>query len=171
MVNFATTRERDKKGKFIKPTVFSGFNQKEYCHKYYLKNKSKKLAQTREWAKNNPEKRVVIRARWNKKNRTHKNFLNRLYLYRKKNAQGTVSLEEIKELCSKHPICPYCLMKKPNTIDHVKPLSKGGTNDIENMLPACVSCNSKKGAKTIAKWQPMLYYQFNQVARAQRFNL
>ena len=32
-------------------------------------------------------------------------------------------------------------------VDHVKPLSKGGTYDIENLVPSCPTCNMKKGAK------------------------
>lgn len=35
------------------------------------------------------------------------------------------------------------------TIDHVIPLSKGGTNWPANLRPACGSCNSKKWAKPL----------------------
>lgn len=31
------------------------------------------------------------------------------------------------------------------TIDHVSPLSLGGTNDLDNLVPSCRSCNSSKG--------------------------
>jgi len=42
------------------------------------------------------------------------------------------------------------LYLKNNTyhIDHAVPLSKGGTNDIDNLVFACTRCNSRKGAKT-----------------------
>jgi hypothetical protein len=30
------------------------------------------------------------------------------------------------------------------TIDHVVPRSRGGTNDLKNLLTACSSCNGKK---------------------------
>lgn len=33
------------------------------------------------------------------------------------------------------------------TVDHIKPKSKGGTFDIENLDPMCSKCNSKKGNK------------------------
>lgn len=35
------------------------------------------------------------------------------------------------------------------TIDHVLPKSKGGTNDLENLVPCCNRCNTKKGNKIL----------------------
>lgn len=45
--------------------------------------------------------------------------------------------------------CAYCHKRKPLTQDHVIPLSKGGSHTIENVVPACRSCNSRKGAKLL----------------------
>lgn len=44
--------------------------------------------------------------------------------------------------------CHYC-RKKFNklTMDHVIPLSKGGEHSASNIVPACLSCNLKKGSK------------------------
>ena len=33
-------------------------------------------------------------------------------------------------------------------IDHMIPVSRGGTNDTSNLVPACLSCNGKKGTMT-----------------------
>lgn len=35
------------------------------------------------------------------------------------------------------------------TIDHVIPKSRGGSNDIDNLVPCCDRCNTKKGSKLI----------------------
>lgn len=34
------------------------------------------------------------------------------------------------------------------TVDHRTPIARGGSNGIENLVPACNSCNSKKGTRT-----------------------
>jgi len=43
--------------------------------------------------------------------------------------------------------CVHCGTKENLSIDHIKPVSKGGTDDIDNLQILCKSCNSKKGAK------------------------
>ena len=47
--------------------------------------------------------------------------------------------------------CDYCghvLDEKTATRDHAIPLSRGGSDDISNIVVACKSCNSKKHART-----------------------
>jgi 5-methylcytosine-specific restriction endonuclease McrA len=47
--------------------------------------------------------------------------------------------------------CYYCMKQfKPRelTLDHVIPRSKGGWNNWDNVVTACILCNKKKGNKT-----------------------
>lgn len=48
--------------------------------------------------------------------------------------------------------CTYCGSSEFLQIDHVIPLSKGGTNDRENLTTACRSCNLSKGNKLLEEW-------------------
>jgi 5-methylcytosine-specific restriction endonuclease McrA len=45
--------------------------------------------------------------------------------------------------------CAICAEKKPLTKDHKIPLSKRGSNNIDNIQPLCRNCNSKKNTKLI----------------------
>lgn len=49
-------------------------------------------------------------------------------------------------------VCSYCKESKPLTIDHFIPLSKGGSDTLGNLLPACWSCNSSKQDKDPLEW-------------------
>lgn len=45
--------------------------------------------------------------------------------------------------------CAYCGDHASQlTPDHVIPLSRGGNNSLSNIVPACLSCNTRKGART-----------------------
>ena len=47
-------------------------------------------------------------------------------------------------------ICQYCSFKSNLlTIDHIVPKDKGGRDSWENLVAACVPCNTKKGNKLL----------------------
>lgn len=55
--------------------------------------------------------------------------------------------------------CAYC--GKPigyydMQVDHVIPLRKGGTNDLDNLVPACRSCNHYKSTLTVNQFRESL---------------
>ena len=53
-------------------------------------------------------------------------------------------LDKVKEFNNK---CAICGKELKLTVDHIKPVSKGGMNTIDNIQPLCKSCNSKKSNK------------------------
>lgn len=52
------------------------------------------------------------------------------------------------------------------TIDHVVPVSRGGSSLIDNIQPLCLSCNIKKGTNTI-DFRPLWTDLLNPPSRAQ----
>lgn len=50
-------------------------------------------------------------------------------------------------------VCSYCGSAPADTLDHVVPLIRGGTNYEGNLAPACRRCNSSKSGKTVMEWR------------------
>lgn len=51
--------------------------------------------------------------------------------------------------------CAYCgtdFTFAVPTVDHVRPLARGGTNDLDNLAWACLHCNLRKGTKLVEEW-------------------
>lgn len=48
--------------------------------------------------------------------------------------------------------CTYCGSGDDLTCDHIVPLVRDGTNDLDNLTTACRPCNSSKGAKLVGEW-------------------
>jgi 5-methylcytosine-specific restriction endonuclease McrA len=84
---------------------------------------------------------------WNK----GKSFQRRRAL--KAGAEGSHTFgewETLKKQCGNK--CLMCGEIEPNiklTEDHIVPLSKGGTDYIENIQPLCLACNTRKHTKVI----------------------
>ena len=48
--------------------------------------------------------------------------------------------------------CHYCrkqLTRFTATLDHIQPVSKGGDNSYENLVTACLHCNSRRGSRPV----------------------
>ncbi len=44
--------------------------------------------------------------------------------------------------------------------DHIVPVCKGGSNDMNNLATACHMCNASKGGRLVTEWKPMHFKQF-----------
>ncbi len=69
---------------------------------------------------------------------------------RRQGAVGSVGTYEWMAVLEQHGYaCACCRTVTKLTIDHVKPLSRGGTNTIDNVQPLCRRCNMLKGTEEI----------------------
>ena len=114
--------------------------------KAFWKDKSCISEYHREYRKKNRERINKLSAEWGKKNREKKNA----NLRARRGSGGKVSAEKWREICDSYGgRCLSCLEISKLTLDHIIPVSLGGTTYEENVQPLCGRCNAKKGAKTI----------------------
>lgn len=102
---------------------------------YYRANKDKVSARVRAYRQAHPE----LLQRANSRRRA------RLLA-----AVGDWTRAQFLELCEACDWrCAYCHQRFERlTPDHIQPLSRGGSNDISNIIPACGPCNYSKQDKT-----------------------
>lgn len=129
------------------------------CHrlankKSYMKDPEKHKARCRIWQDNNVNKQREIDRKYYKKNK--EKVINwhvsanqrRRALIHTNIVDKDITLDKVYEkangICG---ICGnYCIRKKAS-LDHIRPLSKGGTHTWDNIQLAHFNCNSKKGDK------------------------
>lgn len=103
--------------------------QKEKAREYRIANRDRNLELQRRWREANKEKRYAHNTARRRAQRTK------------------LKLELIKAQNGK---CAYCRVKlraEDMHVDHIHPLSKGGSNERSNLQLTCSGCNLRKNAK------------------------
>jgi 5-methylcytosine-specific restriction endonuclease McrA len=129
---------------------------KERRKKDYLINKESYIRKAVEWGRKNKDKRKIVKKRWADKNKVFISVINKNLNARKLGAVGSFTLKEYKkrlDLYNNH--CGYCFIGETYTVDHIIPISKGGTNYIDNIMPACLRCNGQKRDYLLEEWFKM----------------
>lgn len=100
----------------------------------YARNKDRMVAAAAKWRRANPGKARDILNKSEHRRRA-----------RKAASAEHYTLAEIRVLRKKTgDKCAFCGTKGRMTIDHIKPLARGGSNGIRNIQFLCKPCNSKK---------------------------
>jgi 5-methylcytosine-specific restriction endonuclease McrA len=112
-------------------------------------NAAKSKEWVRAWMMAHPEKRRVYYKEW----ATENAVVLRAYGKRRQElvAQSDFTFDDwLTTLAAFNHCCAYCLRgDRPLTMDHMNPISRGGLHTADNIIPACRSCNSKKGDRSI----------------------
>jgi len=119
----------------------------------YIDRKDRTSEYSRAWCLANPDKVAAYGRAWRGANPAMVCAKGKLRRARKLGAGGSITLDQWKAIQSAYEWrCAYC-GKKPAklTQDHVIPLSRGGSHTPANIVPACTSCNSSKGARLPTK--------------------
>lgn len=72
--------------------------------------------------------------------------------YERDSAAPGLSPRDRRRLLDKRSACYYC-QSPATTVDHVVPLSRGGTNYEGNLVPCCRRCNSSKADRLLVEWR------------------
>jgi 5-methylcytosine-specific restriction endonuclease McrA len=111
---------------------------------YYVEHAEEIKAYVKEWQKANPEKVQTYLKRWRYENADVLRQVSqaRAVLY----AESDFTFNDwLSILDSFNHACAYCLrIDVKLTMDHVIAVSRGGEHTVENVIPACRSCNSRK---------------------------
>ncbi len=113
-----------------------------------------KESQKRSKAKN-PKRVQAVHKIWCKKNPDKIRLYNQKAKHRRRmllENQPDVDMIKWKETLVLFDYkCLYC-RSEARTLDHVIPVTRGGTNHHTNCVPACKRCNSSKGNKDLGHW-------------------
>lgn len=126
----------------------------------YLQNNQERVAQlAREWRQKNSERATASGIAWRAANRGKANEMARNRRAAKRNAEGSHTVEEVNAIFARQRgLCANCKKKLIQNgdgkyhVDHIVPLSKGGSNWASNLQCLCPGCNLRKAAKHPLDW-------------------
>lgn len=141
---------------------------RERWRRYRQKNAKERAAAHRKWVRDNPDRARARNRRWAARHRERTRA--KAKAWRMANPAGAQALwrasksrRRAREHCAAGKTTRAKLQARwdyfggrcwmcggvANSIDHVIPLAKGGSNWPSNLRPACLACNTRKGVRRI----------------------
>jgi 5-methylcytosine-specific restriction endonuclease McrA len=134
--------------------VYSQTNVKRLSAKSleaYHRNPKKKMESVKRWQAANPENVRKSKKKWQDANLEVKRVHTRARRARKRAAEGNHTISDVREIAKlQRNKCAYCrrsLSGARREVDHIRALSRGGSNNRRNLQILCRTCNTRKGAK------------------------
>ena len=136
---------------------------------WYYANRERQASLTKAWRDANKEREAATKKAYRAKNRDRVNEYS-LARYHRMGGDGyrrhlALILEMDGPCCGDNPIgglkgCGIDLTTLPReqiNVDHILPVAKGGTNDLDNLQALCRSCNIAAGDKTVDEFAKELW--------------
>ncbi len=133
---------------------------KEWMRLNYEANKTERILKGRSRYVAKRDEILESQKAYYRNNKQRYQVATRRYKTRRKNAAGHFTFEQWQEkLCYHGHRCYLCkdpLTDKKIHVEHRIPISRGGSNWIANIAPACDSCNLRKNNKTEVEFKKRL---------------
>lgn len=112
----------------------------------------------REWQRKNPDRTRIYGRTYQARHPERLLIKGRRYRARKRHAPGQHTAAQWEALKAQYGYrCLCCGVCEPEitlTADHIVPLVHGGSDDVSNLQPLCLSCNSRKGHWRATDYRP-----------------
>jgi 5-methylcytosine-specific restriction endonuclease McrA len=129
-------------------------SQKELSRKSYLRKRPKALALQKESTKYKKYQKEYRQSERGKLRRKISNLRRKCAKLTTCSPNINSHIEELYTNPDKK--CRYCNNTESLSVEHILPLSKGGTHTEDNVDLACLSCNIRKGNKTEEEYKQYL---------------
>ena len=133
--------------------------RRAYVRSHYEKHKAEYVARAAIWQKAHPIESAESHRRYRKKypEKILAKSAKRRALMRA--AGGSFTPDDLRWIYEVQVgLCCYCWQDLDGigSVDHMTPLSRGGSNEATNIALCCRRCNSAKGARTVAEFKAAL---------------
>lgn len=116
-----------------------------------ITNKDELQKKALAWRISNKERKAITDKAWAQNNKENvRNISLRRRAKLAENGIFTVTKKDIVRMLNSG--CLYCGLDAEH-VDHIIPVSRGGTHSIGNLTGACASCNLSKGSKFVMEWK------------------
>lgn len=131
--------------------------RKKLMAKWYRKNRKRRIAKAAEWQREHAAQHYKQTQDWRKRNPVKVAGYQSHAFARRRGAPGSHTEAEWMSLCARVGWrCVYCGRARKLTRDHAIPVSRKGSDQIENIRPACHSCNCRKNDRTEKEFRHLL---------------